>query len=73
MGLKELFTPVESIDPENAQEFIKKHKEGTFTLLDVRQPYEYEQEHIPGANLIPLPELADSLDQLETDKPVVVY
>ena len=36
--LKQLFTPVKSMDTEEAKEYIKEHKEGTFTLLDVRQP-----------------------------------
>ena len=54
-SLKKLFTPVESIDAEQARDFMKEHPEGSYTLLDVRQPTEYEGEHIPGAQLIPLP------------------
>jgi len=42
-------------------------------LLDVRQPKEYDSGHIPGATLIPLPNLTDSLDRLDPEKPVVVY
>jgi len=71
--VKRLLTPAESIDAEQARAFLKDHKEGTFTLLDVRQPAEYENEHIPGATLIPLPKLTDSYDQLDKTKPVVVY
>jgi len=43
------------------------------TILDVRQPGEYEAGHIPGAKLIPLPDLADRLDEIDPDKPAVVY
>jgi rhodanese-related sulfurtransferase len=43
------------------------------TILDVRQPKEYEAGHIPGAVLAPLPELTDSLDRIDKSKPVVVY
>ena len=42
-------------------------------MLDVRQPSEYEQAHIPGAKLIPLPELNDRLDELDPNKPVLTY
>jgi rhodanese-related sulfurtransferase len=41
--------------------------------LDVRQPGEYEIEHIPGARLIPLPGIKDGRSQLDSQKPVVVY
>jgi sulfur-carrier protein adenylyltransferase/sulfurtransferase len=72
-NLKKLFIPVQALDPDEARDFINKHKEGTYTLLDVRQPGEYEKDHIPGATLIPLPQLYDSLDKLDPDKPVIVY
>ncbi|MBW1643029.1 MAG: sulfurtransferase, partial [Deltaproteobacteria bacterium] len=44
-----------------------------YTLLDVRQEGEYEQSRIPGATLIPLPELMDRLDELDPEKPVITY
>ncbi len=71
--LKKLFTPVKSIDNDTAKKFIAEHPEGSYTLLDVRQPGEYEGEHIPGAKLIPLPGLKDQLSQLDKQKPVLVY
>jgi rhodanese-related sulfurtransferase len=52
---------------------MKQHREGTYNLLDVRQPAEYEKARIPGARLIPLPELADRLKELDPDKPVIAY
>ena len=42
-------------------------------ILDVRQPNEYRQSHIPGASLIPLPELSDRLGEIDPEKPVLVY
>jgi sulfur-carrier protein adenylyltransferase/sulfurtransferase len=71
--LKRLFSPVETVEPGEVREFINQHKEGTYTLLDVRQPGEYEKDHIPGATLIPLPQLYDSMDKLDREKPVIVY
>jgi rhodanese-related sulfurtransferase len=49
------------------------HKEGTYTLLDVRQPSEYEKGRIPGSKLIPLPELASRMGELDPQKPVIAY
>lgn len=71
--IKKLFTPVKSLDADEARAFVESHKAGTFTLLDVRQHREYESEHIPGATLIPLPKLPDSYKDLDPDKPTIVY
>lgn len=43
------------------------------TLVDVRQPAEFERGAIPGAVLAPLPELRARLSAIPTDKPVIVY
>jgi rhodanese-related sulfurtransferase len=71
--LKRLFRPVSNVDSEEAKAFVEKQKEGTFTILDVRQPGEYEQAHIPGAKLVPLPQLRDSLNELDPESPTIVY
>ena len=73
MRWKQFLTPVASMDTEEAKAYMAEHEEGTFTLLDVRQPGEYEKSRIPGARLIPLPELADRLEELDPDKPVIPY
>ena len=66
-------TRVQRMFPDDAEEFLSQQSEGTFTLLDVRQPAEYESGHLPGATLIPLPELSDSLGALDRGKTVIVY
>lgn len=71
--LKKLFTPVESLDAEEARAYLASRPEGNFTLLDVRQPWEYEAEHIPGAALIPLPQLNDQYRKMDPEKPTLVY
>ena len=73
MRWKQFLTPVASMDTEEAKAYMAEHEEGTFTLLDVRQPGEYENSRIPGAKHIPLPELADRLGELDPDKPVIPY
>ncbi len=50
MKWKELLTPVASMDAEEARRFMNEHKEGSYTLLDVRQPTEYEAARIPGVH-----------------------
>ena len=71
--LKKLFKPVESIDADQLKAFMEKHAPGSYNLLDVRQPAEYEQQHIPGAQLAPLPQLSDALLKIDPQKPTVVY
>jgi len=73
MRWKQFLIPVKSIDTEVARTYLKEHREGSFTLLDVRQPGEYEKTRIPGAVLIPLPELTGRLGELDPKKPTVVY
>lgn len=64
---------VQTLYSNEVQSFIKENSEGDYVLLDVRQPGEYAQEHLPGAILIPLPRLADSLEELDSTKPIIVY
>jgi rhodanese-related sulfurtransferase len=42
-------------------------------LIDVRETEEYGEGHIAGAINIPLRELADNLDKVPSDRPVIVY
>jgi len=73
MKWRQFLTPVQSIETEKAKAYMAEHREGTFTVLDVRQPGEYEQDRIPGAKLIPLPDLTNRLGELVQTKPVIVY
>ena len=66
--------------PESAEapeidvhEFARRRATGA-AVLDVRQPAEYVEAHVPGALLIPLDELADRLDEVPAagGVPVVV-
>lgn len=41
-------------------------------LIDVREQSEYDEAHIPDITLIPLGTVPDSLDQIPTDKTVIV-
>ena len=41
-------------------------------LLDVREPWEYDEAHIPGVILLPMGEVAGRLDEIPSDKEVIV-
>lgn len=73
MKWMQLLTPAKNLDAEEARSYIKEHQEGEYTLLDVRQPGEFAQARIPGAKLIPLPELPGRLSELDLEKPHIVY
>jgi rhodanese-related sulfurtransferase/rubrerythrin len=71
--LTKLFKPVKSMEADEARKYIASHQEGNYLLLDVRQPWEYEDAHIPGAQLVPLPELANQYQTLDPAKPTIVH
>ena len=61
------------IYPDELEEFRTKTRERNYLLIDVRQPAEYAEGHIPGAQLIPLPEIESRLQELEPDKNLILY
>jgi len=69
----QFLTPVKSKNVDETQKMISEFDPGDITILDVRQPSEYNDSHIPGAILIPLPELSDRASELDPDKPTLVY
>jgi len=73
MGIRDIFSTFTNMDTEQFQSFIDTNQEGNFTLLDVRQPVEYEDARIPGSQLIPLPALNERLQELDPEKPVIAY
>jgi len=73
MRWKQFFTPVKSIDAIQARDIITGKSPADLTILDVRQPGEYESGHIPGAKLIPMPELGARIGEIEQAKPTIVY
>ena len=73
MRWKQFFTPVTSMNAQEAKAFMAKGSPDDYTILDVRQPNEYEHAHIPGSKLIPMPDLAGRLAEIDPEKPVLVY
>lgn len=62
-----------NIFPDDLDDLRRKTRERDYLLLDVRQPVEYREDHIPGARLIPLPEIESRLNELDSDQDLIVY
>jgi rhodanese-related sulfurtransferase len=58
---------------EVSREEARKLVEEGAQLVDVRADHEWEAGHIAGARHVPLPELPQHIDEIEKDRPVVVY
>ena len=55
----------------DVEQLARRREEGAF-VLDVREPYEYEAGHVPGAVLIPLGEVVARHDEVPADQEVYV-
>jgi rhodanese-related sulfurtransferase len=73
MGMRNLFGKVAGISPAEVKENLQEDGTGGLQLLDVREPREYEQGHLPGAVNIPLSQLAGRLSEVDRHRPVVTY
>lgn len=65
----DLSTLAESIDPQTVAAI--KDRDDVF-VIDVREPWEYEEAHIPGINLIPMNTIPNRLSEIPVDKTVVL-
>ncbi|MDD2465079.1 MAG: rhodanese-like domain-containing protein [Desulfobulbus sp.] len=63
----------QDISVDRLHEYMARRQESDYVLIDVRQPDEYAQGHIPGSVLIPLAQVSERLHELPVDKDVVVY
>ena len=73
MILGGFFQKVNSISPDEVRKIIKEKDTDEYCLLDVRQPSEYEEGHLPGAKLIPLAELQSNWNSIQPDRMTIVY
>lgn len=73
MKWMQFFTPVSSITWEEAHKLVESTADDDVVFLDVRQPKEYANGHLPGAKLIPLGDLDKRLDELGLNQPIVIY
>jgi rhodanese-related sulfurtransferase len=68
------FVPLTVLKPEVAMEIpqidvgeLSRLRTDGAVIIDVRNPDEYEEAHVPGALLFPLPELAGLVEDLPAD------
>jgi sulfur-carrier protein adenylyltransferase/sulfurtransferase len=73
MGVLDGFKAVCTWSADEVRAFLEKEGQGEYNLVDVRQPGEYEQGHLPGAQLIPLGELPERWGELDREKAAIVY
>ena len=70
LGLPLAAGDVKDIEPQELQDLLQSDAQPV--VVDVREPWEYKQGHVPGAVLMPLGQLASLVGQLDTEKPVAV-
>jgi len=58
---------------EVSREEARKMVEEGAQLIDVRADHEWNAGHIAGAEHVPLPELPQRTEEIDKDRPVVVY
>ncbi|MFH2132513.1 MAG: rhodanese-like domain-containing protein [bacterium] len=73
MNISDLISPPKPMSEEEAIAFMNKKPSGSYQLVDVRQPGEYESDHIPGATLVPLNVITAGGGDLDPQKPTIVY
>lgn len=73
MKWRQFFTPISSINWEEAHQLVDQSPNREVVFLDVRQPKEYNKGHLPGAKLIPLGELENRLGELGEEQQLVIY
>lgn len=73
MGVLDYFKTIPTMTADEARRFLAEKHPDEYNLVDVRQPSEYEGDHIPGANLIPMAELKNRKGEIDPDKPTIVY
>lgn len=73
MRLDSIIKPARIISETDVKKFISQRKSSEYQLLDVRLHEEYEDGHLPGAILVPLPELIANQHSLDPEKPTIIY
>ena len=73
MGLPLTAGDVKNIEPVELSNLLKSCSNGDCPkVVDVREPWEYKQGHVPGAVLMPLGQLSARISELDPEHPVAV-
>jgi hydroxyacylglutathione hydrolase len=73
MGLPLTSGDIKDIEPIELDKLLKSSSNGDRPMvLDVREPWEYKQGHVPSAMLIPLGQLSSRMGELNPETPIAV-
>ena len=73
MGLPLTAGDVKDIEPKELHNLMQSCTNGDCpVVVDVREPWEYRQGHVPGAILMPLGQIASRVAELDPERPVAV-
>ena len=73
MGLPLTSGDVQDLEPVELKQILETCVDGDCPeIVDVREPWEYQQGHVPGALLIPLGQLSMRVSELNPERPVAV-
>jgi rhodanese-related sulfurtransferase len=72
MGLPLTAGDVRDVEPVELHNMLQSASEERPIVVDVREPWEYQRGHVPGALLIPLGQLSSRLGELDTEQPVAL-
>jgi glyoxylase-like metal-dependent hydrolase (beta-lactamase superfamily II)/rhodanese-related sulfurtransferase len=70
MGLPLTAGDVKDIEPKELHDLLQNGDKPV--VVDVREPWEFKQGHVPGAILMPLGQLSNRIAELDPEKPVAV-
>ncbi len=71
--IRTFFDSPEQLEPVSRRELVKRAREGSVLILDVRPAEEYAAGHIRGAVSVPLGQLKRHLARLSRRKEIVAY
>lgn len=72
LGLPTTAGDVRDIEPGELFDLLENGNGHRPLVVDVREPWEYAQGHVPGARLIPLGEFAGRVSELQVEQPIAV-
>jgi rhodanese-related sulfurtransferase/rubrerythrin len=67
------FSRVTNLTPDDFKRHIENRREKDYLLIDVRQPHEYAEGHLPGSQLMPLMEFEANIYHLPQDRELIFY
>ncbi len=72
MGLPVASGDIQNISPLELHDLLLNGNGNRPVVVDVREPWEYAQGHVPGAVLMPLGQLASRLNELDSERAVAL-